>query len=70
MRTNSRDNIPGMRQGLPNGLQASNYGARKVIGTTPNTNSITKIIKEDIYGVETQWQHNKTSSCVGLIFKE
>jgi len=29
-----RDNAPVMRHGLPNGLQTSSYGARKVLGTT------------------------------------
>ncbi len=42
------------------GLQASSYGARKVLGTLPATISMIKIVKQD--GVEKR--PNRTSSCV------
>jgi len=59
-RTNlhNRDNAPVMRHGLPNGLQTSSYGARKVLGTTPNRKSIIKIIKQD----RVEKRPNRTSS--------
>ncbi len=54
------DKITIMTHGLPNGLQASSYGARKIVGTPPDTKSIIKLVKQD--GVEKL--PNKTSSCV------
>ncbi len=59
-RTNlqNRDNAPVMRHGLPNGLQTSSYGARKVLGTIPNRKSIIKIVKQDCVGK----RPNRTSS--------
>ena len=48
-RTNlqNRDNTPIMRHGLPNGLQASSYGARKVLDRIPSRKSIINIVKQD-----------------------
>ncbi len=43
---------------LPNGLQASSYGARKVIGRIPSRKSIINIVKQD----RVKKRPNRTSS--------
>ena len=45
----SKDIITIMRRGLPNGLQASSCRARKDFGTTSNTKSTIKIVKQEVW---------------------
>ena len=52
------DNTTIHRHGLPDGLQASSYGARKVPGTTPDRESIIKVVKQDCV----EKRPNRTSS--------
>ena len=52
----NRDKAPVMRHGLPNGLQATSYGAKQAI---PNSNSIIKIVKQDCV----EQRPNRTSTC-------
>ncbi|KAA6418920.1 MAG: hypothetical protein FRX49_11146 [Trebouxia sp. A1-2] len=48
-RTNLQDRncAPVKRHGLPNRLQTSSYGARKVLSTIPDRKSIIKVVKQD-----------------------
>ncbi len=47
--TNLQDgnSVPAKRHGLPNRLQTSSYGARKVLSTIRNRKGIIKIVKQD-----------------------
>ena len=42
-----RNSAPAKRYGLPNRLQTSSYGARKVLSTISNRKSTIKIVKQD-----------------------
>jgi len=53
-----RNSAPVKRHGLPNRLQTSSYGARKVLSTISNRKSIIKIVKQDCV----EKRPNRTSS--------
>ena len=53
-----RNTVPAKRHGLPNRLQTSSYGARKVLSTICNRKGIIKIVKQDCV----EKRPNRTSS--------
>ena len=53
-----RNSAPAKMHGLPNRLQTSSYGARKVLSTTSNRKGIIKIVKQDCV----EKRPNRTSS--------
>ncbi len=53
-----RDSAPAKRHRLPNRLQTSSYGARKVLSTIANRKSLIKIVKQDCV----EKRPNRTSS--------
>ncbi|DBA97414.1 TPA: hypothetical protein ACH3X1_016733 [Trebouxia sp. C0004] len=61
----NRDSATVKRHGLPNRLQTSSYGARKVLSTIPNRKSIIKIVKQDYV----EKRPNRTSSYLAVAGK-